>query len=78
MKITLISDNNVIVDIHEEKKKILNQVIKEIIERCYNNASETEIIIVGKNEFIFFTKYLGLFISHDLSNESKFKERIKS
>lgn len=78
MKITSISDNNLLVNINEKTKKPSNEVIIDIVEKCYNNASDTENIIVDKNGFISFTKYFkyfGSFILYDLSDEYDINER---
>ena len=49
-------------------------------EDCYNKAVETKDIIVDGNGFTSFTKffkYLGSFISYDLSDEYDNKVRMK-
>ena len=61
MKISSISENNIIVDINK-KKKFSDEAIKKMLEDCYNKASETKDIIIDGNGFISFTKffkYLG-------------------
>ena len=47
MTITSVSDDNALVDINE-KKKLLNEIIKEIINRCYDNVITTHNMIVDK------------------------------
>ena len=70
MKISSTSENNMIVEVNE-KKKLSDEAI-QIKENCHSKALKTKDIIVEKNGFIFlskFFKYLGFFISYDLSDE---------
>ena len=60
-------------------KNVFGWSVKKI-EDCYNKALKTKDIIVDGNGFISFTKffkYLGSFISYDLSGEYDDKVRMK-
>ena len=62
-----------------EKRSFWMKLLK-IIEDQYNKASETKDMIVDGNDFISFTnffKYVGSFISYDLSDEYDIKVRSK-
>ena len=60
-------------------KKVFGWALKKTKD-CYNKAVETKDIIVHGNGFTSFTKffkYLGSFISYDLSDEYDNKVRMK-
>ena len=59
MTITSVSDDNALVDINENKK-LLNEIMKEIINRCYDNVIKTHNMIVEKNGFISFANYFSI------------------
>ena len=50
MTITSVSDDNALVDINENKK-LLNEIMKEIVNRCYDNVIKTHNMIVEKKWF---------------------------
>ena len=68
-----------IIDPYLKEKKVPYHVTKKVLDKAYNNSSETNNIIVNDELFVSFTenfKYLGSWISYDLHDTFDVESRI--
>ena len=68
-----------IIDPSLKEKQLPYHVTKKVLDKTYNNACETNNIIINKIFFVSFTesfKYLGSWISYDLHDTFDIESRI--
>ena len=68
-----------IIDPNLKEKKVPYHLTKKVLDKAYNNSSETNNIIVNDEFFVSFTenfKYLGSWISYDLHDTFDVESRI--